>query len=882
MIKMICLHLIQKCIDMKTVYISLINLFLITFSSTCLLANESSSLSIYTIDENNFSLEGASILLENNQSKKIVGVSTNNDGRGYFDNLIAGEYSIKLSFIGYNDVYKKINIKPGKTYEYKIQMKLNTIAITELEIINDYNRSMVGTATSINAQDLEIIKPMGTQEILERVPGINGFSDDGIGISRINVGIRGINPRRSSRVLILEDGIPIQPALYVYPNMYYNPPSERISEVEVVKGSGTISFGPQTMGGVINYLTKRSTQGSKPSFKLMGGENNYKSILLDTGDFSKNKFNPELQFLYKSGDGFRDNNDFVQYNGTLKLNFDKSKNESFYSKTNINYENSNATYTGLTVHSFETNPTFNPKEDDNFKIFRASSDLIYTKKLSQNTTSTTTTFISFFDRKWWRENDIFIRASDINTIDPNPINPSSSLTKIRVGDGKTSHGTLRTFYVAGIEKKWSINNMFMNNPSSLEIGGRVYFERFLDDKKKGYSPDARDGYYYIEAEEYTDSDDSGSYEEGEEFIDCNENGSICEGDASWDSSMGDGEWNNVSVVGQSHHYQTSAFSGFISQTIKYNENSSNEMTIKPGIRLEIFEQERIDRLVGSQYQDNTTIVLLPGIGFNKKINDMNIFGGIHRGFTPPSSGALKVLDFGECDCGLDLDAEKSWNKELGLRYNTNSINLEIAAFHIDIENLVAAGRGTVFKNLGNVQTMGLEVGSSLYFSNFLMPNIHLAYGYLYTEVIDGRIQTSFPGESDEVNIAGNKLPYTPEHTLTVSFEKNLFNKVTSRLDFKYVGSAYSDFENIEYSDINSWINSLGISGPIPEYSILNFSSVYSVNENLKLSLIVKNLTDEIYIGSRLHSNPGQTAANKSSGIIPGPRRQINFGINYIF
>ena len=68
---MICLHLIQKCIDMKTIFISLINLFLITLSSTCLLANESSSLSIYTFDENSFALEGASILLENNQSKKI-------------------------------------------------------------------------------------------------------------------------------------------------------------------------------------------------------------------------------------------------------------------------------------------------------------------------------------------------------------------------------------------------------------------------------------------------------------------------------------------------------------------------------------------------------------------------------------------------------------------------------------------------------------------------------------------------------------------------------------------------------------------------------------------------------------------------------------------
>jgi len=868
---------------MERSYNNFFKIFLIALALVFSWGNDLASLSIYIYDENGSALQGASILLEENQSQETIGISTNENGRAYFENVTIGEYSLQSTFIGYDDINKKIIIKSAQVYEFKFQMNLNTIAITELEIINNYNnQSMVGAATSIGAKDLEIITPMGTQEILERVPGINGFSDDGIGNSRINVGIRGINPRRSSRVLILEDGVPIQPALYVYPNMYYNPPSERISEVEVVKGSGAISFGPQTMGGVINYLTKRSTEGSKPSFKLMGGENNYKSILLDTGDFSKNKFNPELQFLYKSGDGFRDNNDFVQYNGTLKLNFDKSKNESFYSKTNINYENSNATYTGLTVHSFETNPTFNPKEDDNFKIFRASSDLIHTKKISQNTTSTTTTFISFFDRKWWRENDVFIKSNDIDAIDPNPITPSSPLTKIRVGDGKTSLGILRTFYVAGIEKKWSINNMFMNNPSSLEIGGRVYFERFLDDKKKGYSPDARDGYYFIAAEEYTDSDDSGSYEDGEEFIDCNENGSICEGDAAWDSSMGDGEWNNVSVVGQSHHYQTSAFSGFISQTIKYNENSSEEMTIKPGIRLEIFEQERIDRLVGSQYQDNTTIVLLPGIGFNKKINDMNIFGGIHRGFTPPSSGALNVLDFGECDCGLDLDAEKSWNKELGLRYNTNSINLEIAAFHIDIENLVAAGRGTVFKNLGKVQTMGLEIGSSLYFSNFLMPNIHLAYGYLHTEVIDGRIQSSFPGESNEVSIAGKKLPYTPEHTLTLSFEKNLFNKITSRLDFKYVGSAYSDFENIEYADINPWINSLGISGPIPEHSILNFSSIYSVNEKLKLSLIVKNLTDEIYIGSRLHSNPGQTAANMSSGIIPGPRRQINFGINYTF
>ena len=45
---------------------------------------------------------------------------------------------------------------------------------------------------------------------------------------------------------------------------------------------------------------------------------------------------------------------------------------------------------------------------------------------------------------------------------------------------------------------------------------------------------------------------------------------------------------------------------------------------------------------------------------------------------------------------------------------------------------------------------------------------------------------------------------------------------------------------------------------------------------------VKNALDEIYIGSRLHSNPRQTAANQSSGILPGARRQVNVSLRYSF
>ena len=87
---------------------------------------------------------------------------------------------------------------------------------------------------------------------------------------------------------------------------------------------------------------------------------------------------------------------------------------------------------------------------------------------------------------------------------------------------------------------------------------------------------------------------------------------------------------------------------------------------------------------------------------------------------------------------------------------------------------------------------------------------------------------------------------------------------------------YTDFENIEVED------NLGISGPISAYTFINLSADYQINSNYRLYFSGKNITDQVYIGSRLHSNPGQPQAHLSSGILPGPRRQINIGFEYLF
>ena len=561
-------------------------------------------------------LQGANVQLEGDNNQKY-GATTDIEGKFNIDDIEDGKYKISISFIGFDDYRGNVSIVSGKTYKVDAVLEIQPIVMSRLEIISDASapyKKLPGAATVMDMQTIKLLNPLGTQEMLEQIPGVNGYADDGIGNSRISIGIRGLNPRRSSRVLILEDGVPIQPALYVYPNMYYNPPAERVDRLEVIKGSGAINFGPQTMGGVINYFTRRPRNDFGGAFKVTAGENGFTSLFAEVGGSKNEKIKPEIQLLYKRGDGFRQNNSFEQFNSTLKINLLPSLNKNIYLKSNVNYENSNATYTGLTEWSYENDPKFNPKEHDNFKIFRASFDIIQSERLSSVLSRNITAYTSYFDRRWWRENDIFILASDLGEENPSAANYYDPYDLVRIGNGQDSFGILRTFYVAGYEQSYNLKHLLFGNRSVLEIGGRVYWERFIDDKKQGSAPDSRNGIYFIPAA----SDEESPI-----------------------------------IVGQSHHYETMAFSGFISESIDFGN-----LNLRPGLRFEIFEQERVDRLSGSTYLDKTSSVILPGFGFINKIGDFSVFGGIHRGFTPPSSGALKILNFGENITENEFNGEK--------------------------------------------------------------------------------------------------------------------------------------------------------------------------------------------------------------------------------
>jgi Fe(3+) dicitrate transport protein len=74
---------------------------------------------------------------------------------------------------------------------------------------------------------------------------------------------------------MLEDGVPVALAPYGEPEMYYTPSIDRMSGLEILKGSGSILYGPQTFGGVINYQT--ANPPATPSFNALvrGGQGGF-------------------------------------------------------------------------------------------------------------------------------------------------------------------------------------------------------------------------------------------------------------------------------------------------------------------------------------------------------------------------------------------------------------------------------------------------------------------------------------------------------------------------------------------------------------------------------------------------------------------------------
>ena len=101
------------------------------------------------------------------------------------------------------------------------------------------------------------------RDVLNRIPGVSAPANNGTGSHdmALNFGVRGLNPRLAARSTVLMDGIPVPFAPYGQPQLSFAPVSiGNMDAVDVVRGGGAVRYGPQNVGGIVNFVTRAIPQ----------------------------------------------------------------------------------------------------------------------------------------------------------------------------------------------------------------------------------------------------------------------------------------------------------------------------------------------------------------------------------------------------------------------------------------------------------------------------------------------------------------------------------------------------------------------------------------------------------------------------------------------
>lgn len=648
-----------------------------------------------------------------------------------------------------------------------------------------------GSAILINKSKIELSTPNSFSDLLNRYPGIHINNEDGLGL-RLNLGIRGIETDRSRSLLVMEDGIPVALAPYGEPEMYYSPNIDRITGIEILKGSGSILYGPQTIGGVLNLLTNEPPIGSQYFAGLSGGNGGFLKTRIGYGSGSSN-----LGFLVEYHRKQADNLYPVSYKVNdlitkFKIRLDDRSNLNF--KAAFYDEKSNSTYLGITQTMYEKGDYFvNLAPNDNLDIRRYSASLSHNLIVSNNIILNTLVYGYTTSRNWLRQ--------DFTRILPN----NKQIERI-YGDTNVTNGAIymlnstggrnRQFEVFGIEPRMTFNYSLFSARNELKAGVRFLYEKAFEQMIIGNKYNALSG------------------------------------------QMRDNETRSGN-----------AFSGYFQNRIFLND----KFILTPGLRIEHFIYERkivrwrnVDTLI--QNENNIT-GFIPGIGINYNFNENNtIFAGIHKGFAPPRIKDA-ITSQGEA---LLLEPENSWNTEIGWRSNSiNWLTFELTLYMLEFSNQIipvsqsAGGTGTGLINGGNTSHTGIEASISFDLGYIFQLPFELTFEThsTYSNSIYSADRYITKGES-RINILNNSLPYAPNLKWSGIINLRTNWGLTFELASIYTGKQFTDELNTFEPTPDGQI------GIIEPYHLLNLTSRFQLFENVSFSISIKNLLDERYISSR--------------------------------
>ena len=748
-----------------------------------------------------------------------VGSST--DSYGYFQIQLPQEFSevfIEASAVGFSKVKKKLSRKDLKnTLVFELQsevIELDPIMVIKniTRLDNDFLRPP-GSIDLVSFSDLKRYNDTDVNRILARIPGVYVQEEDGFGL-RPNIGMRGTGVERSSKINIMEDGIPISPAPYASPAAYYSPTAGRMHSLEARKGSSQIKYGPHSTGGAINYVSTPIPSNYKSNLNLLGGTNNAYTTKANIGK-SIGSFGYLFEILHDENDGFKQldfsNNktgytktDFMgklRYKSNL-LNLFPNAIELKFSSTN---ELSDETYLGLTEQDYSINPyrRYSSSQNDQMKADHTQFSLTNSIQFNKNSNAALVIYRNDFKRNWYKLSKVNgTSIGSLLSVGNLHKNYSYLSSKETENDAYQIKANNRKYYSQGIQ---IVSNLKPNISShNLMIGLRIHedqMDRFQKVDKYGMQ------------------------------------NSILK-------LTTNGIWGVGSKNNRLDKATSSAF--FIEDQFSFNK-----FIITAGIRYESIELTRNDwkgdislqnlswndpeRTLDPTQKTKNINILVPGAGFIYQLNsNVEILAGIHKGYSPPGPGK---------DDSQDIKPEESVNVETGFVIKDGLNKVKTVLFNNSYSNLLGddtqfAGEGSYDQfNAGKVNINGLEFAINRIFKrgNLLVP-IEFNYTYTSTEFLS-TFESSFEAWGS-VN-KGDELPYLPKYQMFAEIG------IIAR-DTRF----YMKLNNVSQMRTKAGSGAIDDKSATQKLTQIDISGEYNLTSQSNLFFSIKNLTNSKAIVSR--------------------------------
>jgi Fe(3+) dicitrate transport protein len=760
------------------------------------------------LDASGATIAGATVTLRRPSVGFEVVARTGEKGEFTVEAVPAGTYEASAAGPGFSVGRQHVTVdaeQGAATLEFRLQpgtfAEEITVVATSLAGSPEALHRIPGSVQVLDRQVLEASRVFNFSEALRKVPGVTVRDEEGFGL-RPNIGIRGLNPTRSTKVLLLEDGVPLTYAPYGDNASYYHPPVERFDTIEVMKGAAQVAYGPVTVAGVINYITPAPPLRRSADVLLSGGNRDYRNGHAGVGG-TMGRTGVRLDYMKKRGEGARANTRSDLDDLTLKATTSLAARHSLTLKANYYAEDSQVTYSGLRRDEWAADPRQNPFANDAFQGDRVGASARHAWAMGGSAILTTQVYGSYFRRHWWRQSSNSAQRPN-DAADPR----CGGMANLDTTCG--NEGRLRDYTHWGVEPRLRFGTRAFGQSLETDLGVRAHFEDQDRRQENGDTPRARSG----------------------RLVEDNER-------------------------------RNQAYSAFAQTRLLLGR-----WTVTPGLRVENVHYERTNRLPSTPLAGRTDLTQwVPGLGVSfLPAPSTTLFAGVHRGFAPPRTEDLVSNTGGT----VDLDAELSWNYEVGVRSLPRpGVRLEATAFRMDYENQIiaaslAGGLGAALTNGGETLHEGLEVGARLDAGTIAgsahNPYASLAWTWLPVARFEGLRTSNVPGFTS-VSVAGNRLTYAPRHLLTAALGYAHASGLEALVEAVYVGDQYGD-------DLNTIESSAdGQRGLIPAHTVWNAALNYHVPRlHSTLFVSVKNVLDRTFL------------VDRARGMVPGNPRLVHAGL----